>query len=140
MNKKEDINSITNDLKNVLLKAKKEIKQHRDELKKTQSIHALTKKEYQALYNENAQLKKKLAQYEEYVKSQNIQIKRNERDRIEKEKKDLESYSKRRKQMEEISILDEIKMLKKLDLESLLTKRKKAETIAKAKKKKKSQK
>ena len=47
MSKKEDINSITNDLKNVLLKAKKEIKQHRDELKKTQSIHTLTKKEYQ---------------------------------------------------------------------------------------------
>ena len=34
MNKKEDINSITNELKNVLLKAKKEIKQHSDELKK----------------------------------------------------------------------------------------------------------
>ena len=74
MNKKEDIDSITNELKNVLLKAKKEIKQLKDEQKKI-SVDSLTKKEYQTLYDENAQLKKKITQYEQYVKSQNIQKK-----------------------------------------------------------------
>ena len=34
MNKKEDIHTITNELKNVLLKAKKEIDKHKEELKK----------------------------------------------------------------------------------------------------------
>ena len=33
MNKKEDINTITNEMKNVLLKAKKEVKALRDEKK-----------------------------------------------------------------------------------------------------------
>ena len=84
MNKKEDIDSITNELKNLLIKVKKEIKQLKDKQKKV-SVHSLTKKEYQTLYDENAQLEKKITQYEQYVKSQNIQKKRN--GRIEKEKK-----------------------------------------------------
>ena len=54
MNKKDSIQSITNDLRTILLKAKKEIKQKNDELKKTKNVHQLTKKEYQALYNEHA--------------------------------------------------------------------------------------
>ena len=61
MNKKDNIQSLTNDLKAILLKAKKEIKQKTDELKSTKNVHQLTKKEYQTLYNEHAQLKKKLA-------------------------------------------------------------------------------
>ena len=61
MNKKDNIQSLTNDLKAILLKAKKEIKQKTDELKNTKNVHQLTKKEYQTLYNEHAQLKKKLA-------------------------------------------------------------------------------
>ena len=75
MNKKDSIQSITNDLRTILLKAKKEIKQKNDELKNAKNVHQLTKKEYQALYNEHAQLKKKLAQYEEYFKSTQIQKK-----------------------------------------------------------------
>ena len=75
MNKKDSIQSITNDLRTILLKAKKEIKQKNDELKNAKNVHQLTKKEYQALYNENAQLKKKLAQYEKYFKSTQIQKK-----------------------------------------------------------------
>ena len=58
MNKKDSIQSITNDLRTILLKAKKEIKQKNDKLKNTKNVHQLTKKEYQALYNEHAQLKK----------------------------------------------------------------------------------
>ena len=58
MNKKEVIHTITNEPKNVLVKAKKEIDMHKEELKKTKTAQILTKKEYQSLYNENAQLKK----------------------------------------------------------------------------------
>ena len=58
MNTKGSIQSITNDLRTILLKAKKEIKQKNDELKNTKNVHQLTKKEYQALYNEHAQLRK----------------------------------------------------------------------------------
>ena len=50
MNKKDSIQSITNDLRTILLKAKKEIKQKNDELKNIKNVHQLTKKEYQALY------------------------------------------------------------------------------------------
>ena len=76
MNKKDSIQSITNDLRTILLKTKKEIKQENDELKNAKNVHQLTKKEYQALYNEYVQLKKKLAQYEEYFKSTQIQKKK----------------------------------------------------------------
>ena len=121
MNKKDSIQSITNDLKTILLKAKKEIKQKNDELKNTKNVHQLTKKEYQALCNEHSQLKKKLAQYEEYFKSAQIQKKkRNERER---EKQEIESLKRKRQNEEEFSILNEIKKLKKLDLESLLAKK-----------------
>ena len=42
MNKKENIQSITNDLKVILLKAKKEIKQKNDKLKSTKNVPQLT--------------------------------------------------------------------------------------------------
>ena len=92
-------------------------------LKKTKSVHILTKKEYQTLFNENAQLKKKLNQYEEYIKSQQIQKKRNEKEKLENERKKL-----KRKQVDEIAILNEINKLKKLDLENLFNKKQKTET------------
>ena len=57
MNKKEDIHTITNELKNVLLKAKKEIDKRKTK-KQTKTVQILTKKEYQSLYIENVQLKK----------------------------------------------------------------------------------
>ena len=120
MNKKENINTVTNELKNVLLRAKKEINRQKDELKKTKSVHILAKKEYQTLFNKNAQLKKKLNQYEEYIKSQQIQKKRNEKEKLENERKEL-----KRKQVDEIAILNEIKKLKKLDLENLFNKKQK---------------
>ena len=52
--------------------AKKEITMKNDALKKTKNVHELTKKEYQKLYNENAIIKKKLQEYEEYFGSQQI--------------------------------------------------------------------
>ena len=58
MNPKDTIQSIQKDLKNLLLKAKKEIATKSDALKKTQEVHRLAKKEYQKLYNEHALTKK----------------------------------------------------------------------------------
>ena len=66
----------------------------------------MTKKEYQKLYNEHINLKKKLQQYDEYFKSQKIEKKRKERDDFEKEKKELE-----RRKKEDVSMLDEIRKL-----------------------------
>ena len=108
MNAKESIQSITKELKTLLVKAKKEIKVKDESLKKIRNIHEMTKKEYQKLYNEHINLKKKLQQYEEYYKSQQIEKKRKEREDLEKEKKELE-----RRKKEDFSMLDEIKKLKK---------------------------
>ena len=80
--------SITNELKTLLLNAKKQIKTKDESLKKVKHVHELTKKEYQTLYNEHIKIKKKLQQYEEYLKSQEIQKKRKERDEFEKERRD----------------------------------------------------
>ena len=44
MNKKDNIQSITNDLKAILLKAKKEIKQKNDELKNTKKCSSADQK------------------------------------------------------------------------------------------------
>ena len=83
-NAKETIQSITKELKTLLINAKKELKVKEDSLKKTKNIHEMTKKEYQKLYNEHVTLKKKLQQYEEYYRSQQIQKRRKERDDFEK--------------------------------------------------------
>ena len=73
---KEIIQSITKELKTLLINAKKELQMKNDTLKKTKNVHEMTKKEYQKLYNEHAVLKKKLQQYEEYFRSQQIQKKK----------------------------------------------------------------
>ena len=44
---KEKIQSITKDLKTLLLKAKNELKVKNETLKKTKNVHEMTKKEYQ---------------------------------------------------------------------------------------------
>ena len=63
-------------------------------LKKKKTVHELTKKEYQTLLNDHAKLKKKLQQYEEYYKSQQIEKRRKEKNELEKEKKELERRKK----------------------------------------------
>ena len=68
-----------------------------DTLKKTKNVHEMTKKEYQKLYNEHAVLKKKLQQYEEYFRSQQIQKKRKEREDFEKEKREVENYKRKKR-------------------------------------------
>ena len=79
MNAKESIQGITKELKTLILNAKKELKIKEVSLKKSKSIHEMTKKEYQTLYNEPLNLKKKLQQYEEYYKSQQIERRRERR-------------------------------------------------------------
>ena len=57
-------------------KEKKELNIKNYALKKTKNVHEMRKKEYQNLYNEHTVLKKKLQQYEEYYRSQQIQKKK----------------------------------------------------------------
>ena len=45
------------------------------------------------------------------------------KEKLANERKELESYNRKRKQVDEIAILDEIKKLKKLDLENLFAKK-----------------
>ena len=79
MNAKESIQGITKELKTLILNAKKGLKIKEVSLKKSKSIHEMTKEEYQTLYNEPLNLKKKLQQYEEYYKSQQIERRRERR-------------------------------------------------------------
>ena len=85
------LESKSGELKNLLLKTKKELKNKNDALKQAKNIQDLTKKEYQTLLNENSKLKKKkFEKYESYYKSQQIEKRRKERNDIEKQKKELE--------------------------------------------------
>ena len=52
----ESIQSITKELKTMLLNAKKVINTKDDSHKKVKHVHELTKKEYQTLYNENIKI------------------------------------------------------------------------------------
>ena len=44
MNKKEDINTVTNEVKTVLLRAEKELNRHKDELKKNKKCSYFNQK------------------------------------------------------------------------------------------------
>ena len=52
----ESIQSITKELKTMLLNAKKEINTKDDSHKKVKHVHELTKKEYETLYNEHMKI------------------------------------------------------------------------------------
>ena len=52
------LESITGELKKLLVKTKKELKNKEDALKQAKNIQDLTKKEYQTLFGENSKLKK----------------------------------------------------------------------------------
>ena len=69
---KESVENLTRELKDILLKTKKELKNKDDFIKKAKTIQELTKREYQNLYEENSKLKKKIQQYETYMKTQQI--------------------------------------------------------------------
>ena len=68
---KESVENLTRELKDILLKTKKkQLKNKDDFIKKAKTIQDLTKREYQNLYEENSKLKKKIQQYETYMKTQ----------------------------------------------------------------------
>ena len=111
---KESVENLTRELKDILLKTKKELKNKDDFIKKAKTIQDLTKREYQNLYEENSQLKKKIGQYETYMKTQHIEKRRREKNEFEKQKKELQR--KKKEQDEDISVLSELKKLKRMDL------------------------
>ena len=86
---KESVENLTRELKDILLKTKKELKNKDDFIKKAKTIQDLTKREYQNLYEENSKLKKKIGQYETYMKTQHIEKRRREKNEFEKQKKEL---------------------------------------------------
>ena len=79
MNQEETVVGVTKELKNLLLKTQKELKARDERFKKHKTVHDATKREYQTLYKENIELKKKLQQYENYFKNhQKVKTKRNQ--------------------------------------------------------------
>ena len=66
------------------------------------------------MYDENSKLKKKIEQYETYLKTQQIEKRRREKNEFEKQKKELQRNKK--EQDEDISVLSELKKLKRMDL------------------------
>ena len=111
---KESVENLTRELKDILLKTKKELKNKDDFIKKAKTIQDLTKREYQNLYEENSKLKKKIQQYKNYMKTQQIEKKSREKNQFEKQKKELQR--KKKEQDEDISVLSEVKKLKRKDL------------------------
>ena len=87
---KESVENLTRELKDILLKTKKELKNKDDFIKKAKTIQDLTKREYQNLYEENSKLKKKIQQY----KTQQIEKRRREKNEFEKQKKELQRKKK----------------------------------------------
>ena len=111
---KESVENLTRELKDIILKTKKELKNKDDFIKKTKTIQDLTKREYQNLYEENSKLKKKVQQYKTYMKTQQIEKRRREKNEFEKQKKELQH--KKKEQDEDISVLSELKKLKRMGL------------------------
>ena len=73
------VESLTKDLKDILLKTKQELKNKDDYIKKQRTVNDLTKKEYQKLYKEYAWAKKQLQQYDAYMKTQRLEKRRKEK-------------------------------------------------------------
>ena len=111
---KVSVENLTRELKDILLKTKKELKNKDDFIKKAKTIQDLTKREYKNLYEGNSKLKKKIQHYETYMKTQQIEKRRTEKNEFEKQKKEL--HRKEKEQDKDISVLSELKKLKRMDL------------------------
>ena len=108
------VESLTKDLKDILLKTKQELKNKDDYIKKQRTVNDLTKKEYQKLYEEYTLAKKQLQQYDAYMKTQRLEKRRKEKNELEKQKMEFER--RKNEQENEISMLNEFKKLKKLNM------------------------
>ena len=93
---KLSVENLTKELKDVLLKTKKELKNRDNTIKKTKTIQDLTKKEYQTFFDENVKLKKKIQQYETYYKTQQLEKKRREKTILKNKKKSFNVGKKNR--------------------------------------------
>ena len=126
MNQEESVAAVTNELKNILLKTQKEMKARDERFKKYKNVHEVTKKEYQNLYSQNLELKKKLEKYENYFRNQQKEKTKKDQELLEKQQRKLETYRKREgKKKKETNILEEISKLKELDLWKILSQKKK---------------
>ena len=96
MSSKDDIRSIANELKTMLLNIKKKMKEKDESLKKVKSIHEMTKKEYQTLFDEHAKMKKRQQQYEKYFKLQQIQKQERREMTLKKKRESLNSKRKKK--------------------------------------------
>ena len=108
------VEPLTKDLKDILLKTKQEFKNKDDYIKKQKTVQDLTKKEYQKLYEEYTSVKKQLQQYDAYMKTQRLEKRRKEKNELEKQKMEFER--RKNEQENEISMLNEFKKLKKLNM------------------------
>ena len=108
------VESLTKDLKYILLKTKQELKNKDDYIKKQKTVQDLTKKEYQKLYEEYTSVKKQLQQYDAYMKTQRLEKRRKEKNELAKQKMEFER--RKNEQENEISMLNEFKKLKKLNV------------------------
>ena len=108
------VERLTKDLKDILLKTKQEFKNKDDYIKKQKTVQDLTKKEYQKLYEEYTSVKKQLQQYDAYMKTQRLEKRRKEKNELEKQKMEFER--RKNEQENEISMLNEFKKLKKLNM------------------------
>ena len=105
---RDSVENLTKDLKDILLKTKQELKSKDAYIKKQNTIHDLTKKEYQKLYEDFNNLKKKVNEYESYAKAQRIEKRRKEQNDNGKQK------IKEIRDVNNLALLNEIKKLKRL--------------------------
>ena len=119
MNKSDDIDSLTKELTNFLLKAKGEISRLKSKSKQDNDFRNAVKLKFKEINDENQKLKQRLSEYENYHKASAIQKNRNARAAT-RLREDQELGKKKKEKQQELAILDEIKKLKKLDVESLL--------------------
>ena len=119
MNKVDDIDSLTKELTNFLLKAKGEITRLKAQSKQDNDFKNAVKLKSKEIQEENKKLKHKLIEYENYQKASAIQKKRNARaaTRI---REDQELGKKKARKIARIGYIRRNKKFKKLDLESLL--------------------
>ena len=79
MNKTDDIDSLTKELTNFLLKAKGEITRLKNQSKQDNDFKNAVKLKFKEIQEENKKLKQKLIEYENYHKASAIRKKRNAR-------------------------------------------------------------
>ena len=119
MNRVEDIDALTTELTNFLLKAKGEINRLKTQSKQDNEFKKAVNIKFKEIQEENKKLKQKLIEYDSYHKATALQKKRNAR-AAHRIRENQELGKKKQEKLQELPILDEIKKFKKLDLESLL--------------------